>query len=93
MEVFMSNHSRSSAAIKPREEELVDLETQGEYAAEIIPFPDLSDMEEKKKPVPSRPLRLEGKYLYCKGKKISILHFQKSGYEKLLKLLVKEMGD
>lgn len=87
----MSNHSKSSAARKPREEEFVDPETQGECAAEIIPFPDLSEQEKKKKPVRARPPKLEGKFLYCRGKKIPILQFQKSGYEKLLKLLVKEI--
>jgi len=36
-----------------------------------------------------RKIRLEPKFIFYKDKKIPILIFQKAGYEKILKLLVK----
>lgn len=89
----MSIHQKSSSAIKKEEDEEKILE--GEAAegrmAEIIPWPDLENIILPELPKRKR-VRLEGKYLYHKGKKIPILQFQKSGYDKLLKLLVKEIG-
>ncbi|GEM_PF-2278777 len=59
--------------------------------AEIIPWPDIEEILKKREKKEKKKIRLEQKYLYYKGKKIPILHFQKAGYEKLLKLLVKEI--
>jgi hypothetical protein len=86
----MSIHNKSSAVIKKREEDSL-LETEGGQMAEVIPFPDIQKMMAEK-PRQKKKARLEGKYLYYQGKKIPILQFQKSGYDKLLKLLVKEIG-
>jgi hypothetical protein len=86
----MSNYSKSSTAIKQKTEEEVFIYEEGEaQPAEIIPFPDLSKIIEKPKAKEKKKVQLKGKYLYYKGKKIPILQFQKSGYDKLLGLLVK----
>jgi len=77
---------RNSTALKKKKQ-------NNEYApAEIIPWPDVSIFQQPtKKAKPSR-VRLDAKYLYYKGKRIPILQFQKAGYDKILKLLVKEIG-
>ena len=80
------NHSKSSIAIKKKEDE-----EQEPYSAEIIPWPDMESILERKKKGKKKRIHLKEKYLYYKGEKIPILQFQKSGYEKLLKLLVKEI--
>jgi len=85
----MSPYKKTSAAIKRQEEE-TPFETENGHLAEIIPFPDVQKILTRK-PKKKR-VRLEGKYLYHKGKKIPILQFQKSGYDKLLRLLVKEIA-
>jgi hypothetical protein len=88
----MSNYSKSSTAIKEkRQNEVLD---QGEtefYSAKIIPWPDIGKAKKKTETSRKRFVRLEGKYLYHRGEKIPILQFQKSGYDKLLKLIVKEI--
>jgi hypothetical protein len=86
----MSTYNKSSAAIKKKEEDSL-LETEGGQMAEVIPFPDVQKIIARK-PGQKKKARLEGKYLHYRGKKIPILQFQKSGYDKLLKLLVKEIG-
>ncbi len=58
---------------------------------EIIPWPEVEDFKEEKEEKESR-ISLDRKYLYYKGRRIPILQFQKSGYDKLLQLLVKEIG-
>jgi len=85
----MSTYKKSSAAIKRKEEE-TPFETENGHLAEIIPFPDVQKILTRK-PEAKKRVRLEGKYLYHKGKKVPILQFQKSGYDKLLRLLVKEI--
>jgi len=86
----MSNHSKSASAVRDiREESLLD--TAEGQLAEIIPWPDVHSFVARK-PKTQKRVRLEGKYLYHHGKKVPILHFQKSGYDRLLKLLVKEIG-
>lgn len=86
----MSTYTKSSSVLKkPREETPREADTG--QLAEIIPFPDVQKIMAKtarKK----ETVRLEGKYIHYRGKKVPILHFQKSGYDKLLKLLVKEIG-
>ncbi len=89
-EVLMSIHTKSSNAIKKIKEESLPDETEGQLA-EVIPWPDVHKIVAKK-PREKKRVRVEGKYLYHQGKKIPILQFQKSGYDKLLKLLVKEIG-
>jgi hypothetical protein len=86
----MSNYSKPSAAVKAKTQEEVFIHEEGKaQPAEIIPFPDLSKIVEKPKAKEKKKVQLKGKYLYYKGKKIPILQFQKSGYDKLLGLLVK----
>jgi len=83
----MSISSKSSNAVKKN----LDHEEIEAQAPEIIPWPDIPRVTEK---VKSREelVRLDRKFLYYKGRKIPILQFQKSGYDKLLQLLVKEIG-
>ncbi|MBN1274639.1 MAG: hypothetical protein JXB26_20450 [Candidatus Aminicenantes bacterium] len=83
------SYSKFSTISKEEYEESHPLEEQGPHQAEIIPFPGTVGEERKED---KKRVRLEGKFLYYKGKKIPILHFQKAGYDKLLKLLVKEIG-
>ncbi|MDH7512360.1 MAG: hypothetical protein QHH14_05365 [Clostridiales bacterium] len=85
----MSIYKKSSAAIKKKEEDSL-LEIEGGQMAEVIPFPDIQKIIAKKPG--QKKVRLEGKYLHYRGKKVPLLQFQKSGYDKLLKLLVKEIG-
>ncbi len=85
----MSNHSKSTSAAKVIREEPLPDATEGQLA-EIIPWPDIHKIASREPKVKKR-VRLEGKYLYHRGKKIPILQFQKSGYDRLLKLLVKEI--
>ena len=86
----MSNHPKSTSAAKIIREENLP-EAAEEQLAEIIPWPDVRKIAARK-PKARKRVRLEGKYLYHRGKKIPILQFQKSGYDRLLKLLVKEIG-
>lgn len=83
----MSISSKPSNAIKKS----LDSEVIEFQAPEIIPWPDIQRVTEKEK-IQEESVRLDQKFLYYKGKKIPILQFQKSGYDKLLKLLVKEIG-
>ncbi len=84
----MSTYKKSSVAI--RKEEEIPRPEDGQMA-EIIPFPDVQEILARK-PKEKKRVQLKGKYLYHRGKKIPILHFQKAGYDKLLKLLVKEIS-
>jgi hypothetical protein len=76
------SQTKSSAVLRDHEEE---------HVAEIIPFPDLTfvENEEEKKAKPR--IMADRSYLYYKGRKIPIGHLKKAGYEKLLRLLVKEI--
>lgn len=74
----------NSQAIKKAE--VVPSET---ILAEIIPFPQIKKRRKKKL---QKKARIVGNYLYYKNKKIPIGQFQKAGYDRLLKLLVKEIG-
>ena len=77
------------ASLKKKEKERIDVN----HKAEIIPWPDMeSYLEEEKKELKQKTIRLDQKYIYYKGQKYPILQFKKSGYDKLLKLLVKEIG-
>ena len=60
------------------------------HQPEIIPWPEID--EHHKEDEKNQKVKLDRKFLYYKGRRIPILQFQKSGYDKLLKLLVKEMG-
>jgi hypothetical protein len=86
----MSNHSKSASAANIIREETSPEAAEGQLA-EIIPWPDVRKIVARN-PKTKKRVRLEGKYLYHRGKKVPILQFQKSGYDKLLKLLVKEIG-
>jgi hypothetical protein len=86
----MSNHQKSSSAVRDIREESLPEAAEGQLA-EIIPWPDVHKIATRR-PKTKKRARLEGKYLYHRGKKIPIVQFQKAGYERLLKLLVKEIG-
>ena len=77
----MSQH-KSSAVMRESEEE---------HVAEIIPFPDLTSIENEEEKRAEPRIRAARSYLYYKGKKIPIGHIKKAGYEKLLRLIVKEI--
>lgn len=68
------------------------LKKQLSFKGEIIQGPNLEKFTETK-PSSSKPstIKLTPKYLYYKNKRIPILHLQKAGYDKLLKLLIKEI--
>jgi len=85
----MSTYNKSSSALKEKEQESSDERGQDSPLAEIIPWPDFGRLAEKEGR--KKRVRLDQKFLYYKGEKIPILQFQKSGYDKLLKLLVKEI--
>lgn len=85
----MSTYKKSSVTV--RKEEEIPLGTEDGQLAEIIPFPDVREILARK-PEEKKRVRLQGKYLYHKGKKMPILQFQKAGYDKLLRLLVKEIS-
>jgi hypothetical protein len=86
----VSIYNKSSNAVKKiMDESLPDSEES--QLAEVIPWPDVHTWTEER-PRKEKRVRLEGKYLYHNGKKIPILQFQKSGYDKLLRLLVKEIA-
>ena len=77
------------ASLKKKEKEKIDVN----HEAEIIPWPDMeSILEEKGKRDKQKRVRLDKKFIYYKGQKYPILQFKKTGYDKLLKLLVKEIG-
>lgn len=59
--------------------------------AQIIPWPGAEEVPSADKGRHKKGSRIDAKYLYHRGRKIPILHFQKSGYDKLLYLLVKEI--
>jgi hypothetical protein len=83
----MNNYYNASA--KKKEKEKIDVN----HEAEIIPWPDMeSILEKKEKQGKQKRVRLDQKFIYYKGQKFPILQFKKTGYEKLLKLLVKEIG-
>lgn len=81
----MRNNYKSNVVRKEEPEE------NSSHMATIIPWPDMDRSSEKKEESPSKWVTLDQKFLYYKGQKIPILQFQKAGYDKLLKLLVKEI--
>ena len=89
----MSTYSKSSTAVKHKvQDEMPELEVvEPGKSAKIIPFPGAKEVSSPAYSTKKRRLRIEGKFLYHRGRKIPILHFQKSGYDKLLFLLVKEI--
>ncbi len=89
----MSTYSKSSTAAKEKvRDEMPELEVvEPGKVAEIIPWPGAEEVPSPAKAPKKRAQRVDGKYLYHRGRKIPILHFQKAGYDKLLYLLVKEI--
>lgn len=83
----MSIHAKASTAIKPGV-----LEEEEEQSAEIIPWPDLSRVFKKDKQEARQRFHLDHKYFYYRDKKIPLSRFKKAGYDKLLKLLIKEIA-
>jgi hypothetical protein len=92
-EVFMSTYSKSSTALKEKiQDERPELEVVEPGTTKIIPWPVTEETAPQAKSLKKKAARIEGKFLYHRGHKIPILHFQKSGYDKLLYLLLKEIG-
>jgi hypothetical protein len=88
----MSTYTKSSTAIKKRvRDEAPELEIVEPGSAQIIPWSEVKKIKPRAKGSKKAKTRLDCKYLYHRGHKIPILHFQKSGYDKLLYLLVKEI--
>lgn len=86
----MSIYTKSSAAKEEKpQEKRSNYEVVESYSAKIIPRPDISKIIKEEKGKKKKRTCLEGKYLYYKGEKIPILQFQKAGYEKILKFLLK----
>ncbi len=82
------NNSNGTLARKKEKEESFE-----KQEVEIIPWPDMETILEKKEEKPEwKKVRLDQKFIYYKDKKIPILQFQKSGYDKIIKLLVKGIG-
>ncbi len=75
----------NSQAIKKAEV----IPSEEKILAEIIPFPEI---KKKRKRKAQKKARIVGNYLFYKDKKIPITQFKKAGYDRLLKLLVKEIG-
>jgi hypothetical protein len=88
----MSTYTKSSTAVKEKvQDETPEIEVVESGAAQIIPWPAAEETTPQPKSRRKAKSRIEGKYLYHRGRKIPILHFQKSGYDKLLFLLLKEI--
>ncbi len=80
-------NNSNGASVRKKEESFEKQEV------EIIPWPDMETILEKKEEKPEwKKVRLDQKFIYYKDKKIPILQFQKSGYDKILKFLVKGIG-
>jgi hypothetical protein len=89
----MSTYSKSSTAVKHKvQDEMPELEVvEPGKSATIIPFPGAKGAPSPTNGSKKGEPRIDGKFLYHRGHKIPILHFQKSGYDKLLFLLLKEI--
>jgi len=72
---------KTSTAIKEKEKEYGQ--------PEIIPWPLLND--DGRDAAKARRAAVDQKFLYYKDHQIPIAQFKKSGYDKLLKLIVKEI--
>ena len=83
----MRNNYKTNVVRKEEPEE------DGTQMGTIIPWPDMdkSSKKAKKEDSQSKWVTLDQIFLFYKGQKIPILQFQKAGYDKLLKLLVKEI--
>ncbi len=68
-------------------------EKQPQQKAKIIKFPEIREVETlepgRRK---SQRVKITTHYLYYRDKKIPISRFEKAGYGKLLRLLVKEIS-
>ncbi|RFT16501.1 MAG: hypothetical protein OP8BY_1679 [Candidatus Saccharicenans subterraneus] len=68
-------------------------EKQAEQKAKIIKFPEIQVTETAEPGSSKRPrVKITTHYLYYRDKKIPISRFEKAGYGKLLRLLVKEIS-
>jgi len=87
----MSINTKESTSTK---ENPFEHQQEEQKHAEKIPWSDLIELlkKEKQEPEKSKRVHLDQKYIYLKGKKIPILQFQKAGYEKILKFLVKDIS-
>ncbi len=75
------------------QKELEEEKQTEQQKARIIKFPDIQLME-KAEPEHGKSSRVKitTHYLYYRDKKIPISRFEKAGYGKLLRLLVKEIS-
>lgn len=73
--------------------ELEEEKQTEQQKARIIKFPEIRVIE-KAEPTPDKSPRVKitTHYLYYRDKKIPISRFEKAGYGKLLRLLVKEIS-
>lgn len=67
-------------------------EKQFEEKAKIIKFPDIRQISKKAAQPRNKKIKITAHYLYYRDKKIPISQFEKAGYEKLLRLLVKAIS-
>ncbi|NPV82413.1 MAG: hypothetical protein HPY46_02350 [Candidatus Aminicenantes bacterium] len=75
----------------PRKE--LEEKKQAEQKAKIIKFPEIHVMETAEPGSGKSPrVKITTHYLYYRDKKIPISRFEKAGYGKLLRLLVKEIS-
>ncbi len=79
--------------ILPLTKKELDEEKLAKQKAKIIKFPEIQ-VQETTEPGPSKSPRVKitTHYLYYRDKKIPISRFEKAGYGKLLRLLVKEIS-
>jgi len=67
-------------------------EKESGQKAKIIKFPEIPYISEKEAPPRSKSVKITPHYLYYRGRKIPISQFEKAGYGKLLRLLLKEIS-
>ncbi len=79
-------YTKGQTALKPNPE------AEDVPQTEIIPWPHLDDYLKPQESDQPKRIDMDQKYLYYKGRRIPLNRFKKSGYGKLLVLLVKEIG-
>jgi len=79
--------------ILPLTRKELEEEKQAEQKAKILKFPEIQAIETAEAHSNKRPrVKITTHYLYYRDKKIPISRFEKAGYGKLLRLLVKEIS-
>jgi hypothetical protein len=78
-------------SVTPLKKTLTEEEKQFEEKAKIIKFPEIHRIKKSARPR-NKKVKITGHFLYYRDKKIPISQFEKAGYGKLLRLLVKEIS-